>query len=86
MDFYEPVKLFKAGNRHTRWYLETMEWCSEDIIITSLTIITGQRSFSSLADGLHEKKIQSQKMFLNILFTAKCGKFSLEFCTLSFFL
>ena len=96
---YEPVKLFKAGNMHTRWYLETMEWCSDDIIITSfckillkfvivlkffeyfcpflsLTIITGQRSFLSLADGLHEK-IQRQKMFLNMFFTAKCGNFSL---------
>ena len=108
MDLYEPVKLFKAGNMHTRWYLETMEWCSEDIIITSfckillkfaivlkifenfclflsLTIITGQRSFSSLADGLREK-IQRQKIFLKMFFTVKCGNFSLEFCTLSFFL
>ena len=25
-------------------------------------------------------------MFLNMFFTAKCGNFSLEFCTLSFFL
>ena len=83
MDLYEPVKLFKARNRHTRWYLETMEWCSVDIIITSfckillkfaivlkifeyfcpflsLTIITGQRSFSSLADGLHEKNAETK--------------------------
>ena len=35
MDLYERVKLFKAGNRHTRWYLEAMAWCSEDIIIMS---------------------------------------------------
>ena len=35
MDLYKPVKLFKAWNGQTSWYLETMEWCSEDIIITS---------------------------------------------------
>ena len=85
MDLYEPVKLFKVGYRHTRWHLQTMECCSEDIIITSfckillkfaidlkifdyfcpflsLTIITGQRRFSSLADGLREK-IQRQNFF-----------------------
>ena len=31
-------------------------------------------------------KIQRQEMFLNIFFTAKCGNFSSEFCTFSFFL
>ena len=97
MDLYEPVKLFKAGKRHTRWYLETMEWCSEDIIITSfckillkfaivvkifeyfcpflsLTVFTGQQSFSSLADGLHEKNPKTKSVFEHVL-TAKCGNF-----------
>ena len=97
MDLYEPVKLFKAGKRHTRWYLETTEWCSKDIIITSfckillkfaivvkifeyfcpflsLTVITGQQSFSSLADGLHEKNPETKNVFEHVL-TAKCGNF-----------
>ena len=50
----------------------------------SLTINTGQRSFLSLADGLHDMKSRGKKCSLNIFVTAKCGKFSTEFCTFSF--
>ena len=32
------------------------------------------------------KKIQGHNLFLNMFFTAKCGNFSLEFCTKFFFL
>ena len=103
MDPYEPVKLFKAGSRHTRWYLETMEWCSEDIITSfckillkfvivlkifeyfcpslSLTIITGQRSFSSLADGLHEKNPETENVFERVLY---CEMWKLFFVILLF--
>ena len=104
MDLYEPVKLFKAGNRHTGWYLETMEWCSEDIFITtfckilskfaivlkmfeyfcpllSLMIITGQRSFSSLADGLHEKNPETKNVFERALY---CEMWKLFFGILHF--
>ena len=86
MDLYQPVKLLKAWNRHTRWSLETVEWCSEDTNITifskillkfaivfkifenfcpflSLTITTDQRSFLSLADGLHEKNSETKNVF-----------------------
>ena len=50
----------------------------------SLTIITGQRSLLSLANGLNDKHPDS-KRFLNIFFSAICGNFSSEFCTFSFF-
>ena len=50
----------------------------------SLTINTGQRSFLILADGLHDKNLEAKKCSLNIFVTAKCGKFSSEFCTFSF--
>ena len=91
MDLYEPLKLFKAWNRHTRWSLEIMEWCSEDIIIRSFTkillkftivlkifeyfcpflslmIITSQRSFSSLADGLHDKNTETKNVLEPFLY------------------
>ena len=39
MVLYEPVKQFKAWNRHARWSLETMEWCSGDVNITNFSKI-----------------------------------------------
>ena len=47
----------------------------------SLAIITGQRS---PADGLHERDRET-KNFSEQFFTTKCGNFSFEFCTFSFF-
>ena len=44
----------------------------------SLTIITGQRSFSSLADGLRDIT-QETKTVLNIV-TKKSGSISFKFC------
>ena len=90
MVLYEPVKLFKAQNRHTGKSLETIEWCSEDIKITNfsnillkfeiaikifkyfcpllcLMIITGQRSFLSLTDGLHDNYPETKIVFEHFL-------------------
>ena len=39
MGLYEPVKLFKRLEIDSRWSLETMEWCSEDINITNFSKI-----------------------------------------------
>ena len=63
-------------------FLIFFEYCP----FLSLTINTRQRSFLSLADELHDKNQETKKCSLNILFTAKCGKFSFEFCTFIFFL
>ena len=75
MDFYEPVKLFKAWNRDIGHSLMTMKWFLKILIswtlaktllkfaivfkiieyfcpFLSLTIITGQQGFWSLAVGL----------------------------------
>ena len=53
------------------------------VFLLSLTIISGQQSFLSLADGLYDRNRET--IFLKI-FTAKCGNFHFEFCAFSFFL
>ena len=81
-----------------------MEWCSEDIIITSfckillkfaivlkileyfcpflnLIIFTGQRSFSSLVDGLHDKNAETKNVFEHVLY---CEMWKLFFGILHF--
>ena len=49
----------------------------------SLTIITGQRSFSSLADGLLDLTPETKKLDLKV-FTAKSGSFSFKFAISKF--
>ena len=51
----------------------------------SLTIITGQRSFLSLSDGLHDNYPASKTVFEPFLLR-NVETFSFEFCTFSFFL
>ena len=52
----------------------------------SLTINTGQRSFLSLADGLHDKYPESKTVFEHFLYCKMCKLFLLHFALSVFFL